>query len=678
MSNGLTNAAKHSENEARIQKNPMYRWYAHFAKHGGLWIAGMALVLFFQACRLDFLICGEREFFSSGLPVLSGLSLSNISAAFQVPAPWDQRFGPLAVLSHMVDFQVFGSNPAAHHLTNVWLHVLNVFLVFLLVREITKRSWAAVLAAAIFGLHPLQAASVVWLSQRRILLATVFVLSCVWWWVRWRQTGALRHYAFALAAYCLAILCFPPSGMVVCIVWLMECKNGVLGGADESNPRRRFWFYSPLWIAWASATALALLKTGHLHSNPTGATVLWESVGLASAHIIEVFATFTSVLGNLLAIKPVCLTSTLDASEISGTDLGLALAGLISVWLVWRVQTVKARRVLVGLAWFICFGAAAVFSARLDALVPVQWTYLANVGLAFAIVCILQESSVRYSSRAVTPWLAVVLVLWMMWCSSTEINRWSGSEGVLQALAAKTPNAMGTWRVQQALGTYYSDQGNNTEGKKCFKLALASKFDSRTLLDLGFIEARANRFGRAKIYFEQVLRENQLPAQAHNALGLLAKEDGNLFEAARRFSLAIASDPRDATALASLAFIYACAPDAELRNGPLALDLASRALRLTENQELNAMTAAAAAFAEIGEFKEAESLAHRAWRGAIRLGDTNQVAECQLQLEFYKTHRPWRVGTQRTAPGANYKLLSVPEETGPTNLSTFENVQSDH
>ncbi len=39
---------------------------------------------------------------------------------------------PLTWLSHMLDYQLYGSNAGGHHVTNLALHVLNTLLLFAL------------------------------------------------------------------------------------------------------------------------------------------------------------------------------------------------------------------------------------------------------------------------------------------------------------------------------------------------------------------------------------------------------------------------------------------------------------------------------------------------------------------------------------------------------------------
>ena len=44
---------------------------------------------------------------------------------------------PVTWISHMVDCKLFGLNPAGHHLTSLWIHILNSLLVFWVLKEMS-------------------------------------------------------------------------------------------------------------------------------------------------------------------------------------------------------------------------------------------------------------------------------------------------------------------------------------------------------------------------------------------------------------------------------------------------------------------------------------------------------------------------------------------------------------
>ncbi|MBI3785931.1 MAG: glycosyltransferase family 39 protein [Deltaproteobacteria bacterium] len=96
-----------------------------------------------------------------------------------VPHPWwSQHFlRPLVQLTFFLDFAAAGLRPWAFHLTNILLHLINVWLVWRLALLRFSRQ-AAFLAALLFSFHPTHAWSVGWVAGRtQLLCATFFLLA---------------------------------------------------------------------------------------------------------------------------------------------------------------------------------------------------------------------------------------------------------------------------------------------------------------------------------------------------------------------------------------------------------------------------------------------------------------------------------------------------------------------
>lgn len=84
---------------------------------------------------------------------------------------------PTNLMSLIVDAQLWGKNPAGFRLTNLLLHAAVAGLLFRWLRLITGNAGASLLAALAFAVHPLHCETVVEVSYREDLLATVFLLA---------------------------------------------------------------------------------------------------------------------------------------------------------------------------------------------------------------------------------------------------------------------------------------------------------------------------------------------------------------------------------------------------------------------------------------------------------------------------------------------------------------------
>ncbi|HUJ09838.1 MAG TPA: tetratricopeptide repeat protein [Verrucomicrobiae bacterium] len=143
---------------------------------------------------------------------------------------------PIAWMTHLADYQLWGLNPVGHHATNWLLHGVYVLLVGILVWMLTdkagnlhseERLGLSTFVALVCGIHPLQVESVAWVSARNGLLCSVWMVAtlCVylqavggdeirrrWWWAAVAlQLVALltKPFAVSLPLLMLAIDFFP-------------------------------------------------------------------------------------------------------------------------------------------------------------------------------------------------------------------------------------------------------------------------------------------------------------------------------------------------------------------------------------------------------------------------------------------------------------------------------------
>jgi tetratricopeptide (TPR) repeat protein len=119
-----------------------------------------------------------------------------------------------------------------------------------------------------------------------------------------------------------------------------------------------------------------------------------------------------------------------------------------------------------------------------------------------------------------------------------------------------------------------------------------------------------------------------------------------------RYSRALASyeealrlDPENYDALNDLAWLLATCPDAGIRDGKRAVELASRACRLNSGNSAACVDTLAAAHAEAGDF-EAAAESERKAIAMLPQGDAESESY-RLRLEKYKGKKPYREGSMR-------------------------------
>ena len=109
-------------------------------------------IIYAQTLEFGFLHYDDQVFVTECPPVRGGLTGESILWAF-TSGPVGEWY-PVSMLSHMLDCEIYGLNPAGHFLTNVLLHAATAILLFLVLRRMTDELWPSASVAALFAVDP--------------------------------------------------------------------------------------------------------------------------------------------------------------------------------------------------------------------------------------------------------------------------------------------------------------------------------------------------------------------------------------------------------------------------------------------------------------------------------------------------------------------------------------------
>jgi protein O-mannosyl-transferase len=115
-----------------------------------------------------------------------------------------ERFTFLTLTTYSAIYKVWGNNPAPFHWLSIILHLLNVILVFQLIKQFSKNIYTIGFVVLLFALHPMRVESVAWISELKDLLFTFFSLSAFLFYIKYLRNNS-KYYFFVLAAI-MAIL----------------------------------------------------------------------------------------------------------------------------------------------------------------------------------------------------------------------------------------------------------------------------------------------------------------------------------------------------------------------------------------------------------------------------------------------------------------------------------------
>ena len=157
--------------------------------------------------------------------IKSGINPESIKWAFS--AVVCNNWHPLTLISHILDWSLFGANASGHHLINLLLHIGSVLFLFFFFEKATKNLWSSAFVAAFFALHPLRVESVAWAAERKDVLSMFFGLASMYAYACYIESSKLPKYFLCLILFALSLMAKPmlvtlPFVLLLLDYWPLE------------------------------------------------------------------------------------------------------------------------------------------------------------------------------------------------------------------------------------------------------------------------------------------------------------------------------------------------------------------------------------------------------------------------------------------------------------------------
>jgi protein O-mannosyl-transferase len=191
-------------------------------------------------------------------------------------------------------------------------------------------------------------------------------------------------------------------------------------------------------------------------------------------------------------------------------------------------------------------------------------------------------------------------------------------------------------------GNVLFQKGRVDEAIVHYQKALQIKPDNaKAHNNLGNVLLQKGRVNEAIIHYQTALQIKPDYGEAHNNLGNALLQKGSAGEAIVQYEKALEIKPGYPEAQNNLAWILATSPQASLRNGNQAVELAERANQLTGGENPLILHTLAAAYAEAGRFGDAMRSAQKAIELAQAVGQKNLAGQLTGELKLYEAGLPF-------------------------------------
>ena len=459
-------------------------------------------------------------------------AMTTMEAAFWHPLTW---------LSHILDYQLFGLNPAGHHLTNLLFHLANVVLFFWVLHRMTGALWPSAMVAALFDLHPLNVESVAWVSQRKTVLSTMFWLLTLLAYVGYVRKLGWERYLGMMGIFVLGLMAKPMLVTLPCVLLLLDYwPLGRLG----KDPKE-FWERLPklaaeklpLFIPVAAASALAIQAQAQM-----GSISSWQglSLGIRVANAVLAYGLYLKKMvwpTNLAVFYP-HPGSSLEAGPVALA--ALLLVGL-SLGLWWQYR--RSPYLVVGWLWYL--GTLVPVSGLIQVgghAMADRYAYVPLMGLF--IILVWGTAELAQTLRLPKAWLlapGLCLLVTLALLTRVQLGYWQTTRALFEhALAVTSDNPV----AHNALGIELMEE--NQLGKAVEHLTQALAMDPEradTHNNLGLALSRQGRLEEGIQHYQKALQLRPDSHAAHNNLGLAVLGAGRVDEAIDHFSQALLLNP---------------------------------------------------------------------------------------------------------------------------------------
>jgi protein O-mannosyl-transferase len=564
-----------------------------------LFLTFTVLAAFWQVNRCDFINYDDEDYITENSHIQNGITTEGIRWAFTTShsANWH----PLTWLSHMLDCQLFGLKAGRHHLTNVFFHIANTLLLFLILNLMTRAFWQSAFVAALFALHPLHVESVAWVSERKDVLSTFFWMLTMGAYIFYVERPVLQRYLPVLIFFALGLMAKPmlvtlPFVLLLLDYWPLQrfrqkrsaqeiqtdshrpvsvdkqkvhtkkkpAEKGVANSKKPATSEDRWALISPVFWEKIPFFALAALSSiiTYVTQQKGGAVVSIEAFAL-SDRIANAFVSYVIYIRKMIWPNDLAVfyphPALLPTWQVAGAVLFLIAVTLIVI----RIAD-KFPYLTVGWLWYAgtlvpVIGIVQVGAqARAD-----RYTYIPLIGLFIMAAWGLPELLEKWRFRKEVLFASFTLSLLCFFIVTwTQVGYWQNSVTVFRhAVEVTAPNS----RAYINLGAAYNNLGNYRKAiEACDEaIKLIPKLEKiyynqleKIYYNRGLAYSKLGNYKQAVGDYDRAIEIDPTHAKAYNNRGIAYDILGNHRQAIGDFDRAIMTNPKYGEAYYNRGIVY--------------------------------------------------------------------------------------------------------------------------
>ena len=473
------------------------------------------------------------------------LSLENLKGIFTTNVLGN--YNPLPILTFALEKAIFGVDNLATviHTNNLLLHLLCVFLVFRLSKEMGLKRWGAVFVALLFGIHPMRVESVAWATERKDVLFAAFYFAALLRYVKYLKSdsyGILNKdllicfglFIWALLSKVQAVS-LPLSMLALDYYFRRPLKFNLIF-------EKVHFFLGSLTIGLVNLSMLKAVKS--LEQADINYT-FFERI-IVAAHSFAIYIGKFIFPWEMVAFYPY---PNKIPFYFYATSF-IFIASLIGVW--WAHRKGWTMMVFAWLFFFFNFIFVSQIVGAGQGFLADRFTYVSYFGFFFLVIGLFEKLNIeKYSYIKYGSIVYLTLCFYMTW---NQVQIWKNGETLWTHQIEKIPEAVGGW---QNRGIWFVNNKQTEQAISDFNTALSINPKDGTLYNSrGKALAETAQFAPAIHDFTMAihLKPDLLDALSNRgaAYGALNKIDSTLAD----LTAVLAKDSLDGNALLNRGMAY--------------------------------------------------------------------------------------------------------------------------
>ena len=532
-----------------------------------LFLTITVFAIFWQVRNHEFVILDDGKYITENSHVLDGLTWEGI--VWALTTTHANFWHPLTWISHMLDCELYGLDPAGHHLTNLLIHVANTLLLFLVLERMSKALWPSAFVAAMFALHPLHVESVAWAAERKDVLSTFFYVLTIGCYVRYVEHPGINRYLLVLLTFALGLMAKPmivtlPFVLLLLDYWPLNRFQFVQNSGNRcaqaqksvhfNNQRTSFFRLVlekfPLFVLAAVSCVVAYF------AQEQGGALKALNLFPIEVRIVNALFSYASYIGKTIWPQHLAVfyphPGMLSMWQIAGAVLLLVCISLLVIRAAHRTPYLA-----VGWLWYIGTLVPVIGLVQVgDHAMADRYTYVPIIGLFIMIAWGGCDIAKRWRYRKTVLVISSgTLICASMISTSFQIRHWQNSTTLFEhTLDVTADNSM----AHTNLGVVLAGQGKLDEAVFHYIQALRIKPDHlEARINMGVALASQGKLDEAVAHYSRALQIKPDFAGAHYNLGNILLEQGKTEEAIKHFREALRINPNDSEVHNNLGIVLA-------------------------------------------------------------------------------------------------------------------------